>query len=94
MTMNKKMNIDVYDSYAKSNGRLMHFDVFVESGTAPQKALEYGRQWLASIRESPDSLDQSRCNFCHSEIANPEVERTIDQQGYFILQMEGCPGAV
>lgn len=85
------MKIDVYDSYARSNGRLMHFDVFVKSGTAPEQALEYGKQWLDSIRESPDSLDQSRCNFCHSEIANPEVEKTIIQQGYFILQMEGCP---
>ncbi len=89
-----KMKIDVYDSYARSNGRLMHFDVFVKSGTSAQEALGYGKQWLESIRESADSLDQSRCNFCHSEIANPEVERTINQQGYFILQMEGCPGRV
>ena len=88
------MKIDVYDSYAKSDGRLLHFDVFVQSGTSSQKALEYGKQWLKSIRESPDSLDQSRCNFCHSEIANPEVERTINQQGYFVLQMEGCPAPV
>ena len=88
------MKIDVYDSYAKSNGRLMHFDVFVEAGTTAQKALEYGKQWLESIRESPESLDQSRCNFCHSEIANPEVERMIAQQGYFILQMEGCPAPI
>ena len=73
------MKIDVYDSYAKSNGRLLHFDVFVRSGTSSQKALEYGKQWLESIRESTDSLNQSRCNFCHSEISNPEVEPIIAQ---------------
>lgn len=85
------MKIDVYDSYAHSNGRLMHFDVFVESGTSAEKALEYGRQWLASINEQAESLDHSRCNFCHSEISNPEVARTIERDGFFILQMEGCP---
>lgn len=88
------MKIDVYDSYAKSNGRTLHFDVFIEAGKPPQDALNYGKQWLESIRESPNGLDQSLCNFCHTEIANPEVERRIRSHGYFILQMEGCPGAV
>lgn len=85
------MKIDVYDSYATSNGRRMHFDVFVESGTSKDKALEYGKQWLASIGEDAEALNQSLCNFCHTEMANPEVERTIKNQGHFILQMEGCP---
>jgi len=85
------MKIDVYDSYAHSNGRLMHFDVFVETGVSASKALEYGKRWLAGIGENGDALENSRCNFCHTEAANPEVERMIKQNGYFILQMEGCP---
>ncbi len=85
------MKIDVYDSYAKSGGRLMHFDVFVPAGTANSTALQYGRQWLKSIREDSEALQQSLCNYCHSEIANPDVERMVNTDGYFILQMEGCP---
>ena len=38
------MKIDDYDSFASSNqGRLMHFDVFVESGTPAEQALAYGQ---------------------------------------------------
>ena len=85
------MKIDVYDSYAKSADRIMHFDVFVKTGTAKSVALQHGKEWLNSIGEDGHGLEQSRCNFCHSETANPEVARAIDNNGYFILQMEGCP---
>lgn len=86
------MKIDVFDSYATANdGRLMHFDVFVETGTSPDVAFEYGQQWLKSIGESPEGLKQSHCNFCHTEAANPEIAKHIEQHQYFILQMEGCP---
>lgn len=86
------MKIDVYDSYAqRADGGQMHFDVFVESGASADLALSYGRAWLASIGESGDSLNQSRCNFCHTESANPAVQTMVLQQGFFILQMEGCP---
>lgn len=89
------MNIDVYDSYAKAvDGRLMHFDVFVKSGTSPELALRYGRDWLERIGENPAGLVQSRCNFCHTEVANPEVQRAVEYEGFFILQMEGCPSSV
>lgn len=89
------MKIDVYDSFATSPTRgVMHFDVFVESGSSPELAHQYGQRWLESIGESAASLSQSRCNFCHSEMANPEVKTTIQAQRYFILQMEGCPANV
>ncbi|MEZ5492081.1 MAG: DUF2024 family protein [Gammaproteobacteria bacterium] len=89
------MEIDVYDSYAKTtDGRLLHFDVFVRSGTDPDVALRRGREWLASIDENPAGLEQSRCNFCHTEAANPEVQRAVEFEGFFILQMEGCPAPV
>lgn len=86
------MKIDVYDSYAKNEqGCVMYFDVFVKSDVPAEEALKYGQDWLESVGENAVSLDQSRCNFCHSEVANPEVARSIENQGYFILQMEGCP---
>ena len=86
------MKIDVYDSYANTtDGRLMHFDVFVETGTSADAALRFGRDWLTQIGESAEGLQQSRCNFCHSEMANPNVQQAIEDNGYYILQMEGCP---
>jgi len=89
------MEIDVYDSYAQTaDGRLMHFDVFVTSGTASSVALRHGKAWLASIGENPAGLEQARCNFCHTAVANPEVQRAVAQDGFFILQMEGCPAPV
>ena len=89
------MEIDVYDSYAKTvDGRLMHFDVFIKSGSDPDIALRRGQEWLISIGENPVGLDQSRCNFCHSEVANSDVQREVEQKGFFIFQMEGCPTPV
>ncbi|MDB2387379.1 DUF2024 family protein [Shewanella sp.] len=85
------MNIDVYDSYATTSKGLMHFDVFVESGTAEDVAFGYGQAWLKSIGENESGLEQSRCNFCHTEIANPNVKQHIEENGHFILKMEGCP---
>lgn len=86
------MKIDVYDSFATSiQGHLMHFDVFVAASTPADQALAYGQQWLVSMGEPAAGLIQSRCNFCHSEVANPDVANHIKSHGYFILQMEGCP---
>ena len=89
------MKIDVYDSYANTvDGRLVHFDVFVKSGTDPDSALRHGKEWLTSIGESPAGLKQSSCNFCHTEVANPKVQSAVEMEGFFILQMEGCPDPV
>lgn len=86
------MKIDVYDSYfTNKNGQLMHFDVFVPHNTTPQQALAFGQQWLESLAENGAELKQEKCNFCHSELANPKVAQTIATNGYFIYQMEGCP---
>lgn len=86
------MKIDVFDSYATTDDEtLMHFDIFVETGTSEKTALSYGQQWLESIGLQRDILKLSRCNFCHTEAANPEIAEHIQQHHYFILQMEGCP---
>ena len=61
------MKTDVYDSYARDGERVLHFDVLVEHGTTKEQAFDYGQKWLVEIGESPDTLKQSHCNFCHSE---------------------------
>lgn len=86
------MQADVFDSYATGrNGKLLHFDVLVPSGTSPETALAAGRAFLEGLGESPDGLQQSRCNFCHVETVPSEVETVIRTEGHFILPLDGCP---
>ncbi len=86
------MKIDVYDTYAPAGGkRLIHFDVLVEHGTKAEKAYHFAKSWLSEIGENADALEQSHCRFCHSDNAPPHMEAAIRKQGYYILQMEGCP---
>ena len=88
------MKTDVYDSYARDGERVLHFDVLVEHGTTKEQAFAYGQKWLFEIGESLETLNQSHCNFCHSENANEEVQKAIDKDGFFILQIEGCPDPI
>lgn len=84
------MNVDVYDTYAHTTGgHQLHFDVLLPSGNA-ERITEYAHEWLQSIGVSIDSITLDQCRFCHTETANPEVQRQLETNGYFILQMEGC----
>ncbi|MFQ5582777.1 MAG: DUF2024 family protein [Mariprofundaceae bacterium] len=88
------MNIHVYDTYARSkDGRTLHFDVFIAERD-DARALAAARAWLTTIGEDGDKLTQERCRFCHTQSASAEVRSVVAEQGYFILQMEGCPKPV
>lgn len=82
----------VYDTYVtKKDGRTMHFDVIVESSTAHEKAIEYGKEYLKMAGQDGQKMTQEECQFCHVQQAPSEVEQSIKQRGYFIQPMEGCP---
>lgn len=86
------MQIDVYDTYARAkNGNVIHFDVLLPKGAGQEAAIKFAGQFLETIGESADFLKQGICNFCHSEAASAEIEKSVTQSGHFILQMEGCP---
>ncbi len=81
----------VYDTYAKAkDGRLMHFDVIIPQKD-DTKAIEYAKEWLNSIGQKEVEVTTKQCQFCHSEVASPEIEKEIQQKGYYIYKMEGCP---
>ena len=85
------MEIHVYDTYVKaSDGRTMHFDVITDVKDH-QKAIEYGKEWLASIGEGDAVMTTNECQFCHSQGAPKPVEQAIHENGYFIQKMQGCP---
>lgn len=35
-------------------------------------------------------IEQSRCQFCHSEPAHPEIAAAVIGQGYCIIPLQGC----
>ncbi len=81
----------VFDTYAKTaQGKILHFDVLLAEQEAA-KALAYAKAWLASIGEGDAQLDQRNCIFCHSAETPAALQAEIDQQGYAIYKMEGCP---
>ena len=85
------MKIHVYDTHVQTTtGTYYHFDVLVSDATQ-SRAAEYAQQYLHSIGIAPNAVDQQRCDFCHSEMANPEVKKAIEANGFYILPMEGCP---
>ncbi len=87
------MKISVYDTYVKKNdGQLMHFDVFLPKQDL-ELALTYARKWLNEIGLEDVTITAEECRFCHQEIANPMVASAIQEQGYYIYEMEGCPQA-
>ncbi len=84
------MEIHVYDTYVKAkDGHIMHFDVFT-AVRDEKKAIEYAKQWLASIGEGDAVVTSKECRFCHSQGAPADVIETINKNGYFIYKMEGC----
>jgi Domain of unknown function (DUF2024) len=81
----------VYDTYVKTtNGRIMHFDVVLDEQDQA-KALYYAKEWLTSIGHPDAVVTQENCAFCHSAEAPPELRQQIDNQGYGIFKLEGCP---
>jgi hypothetical protein len=84
----------MYDTYVQTTeDELLHFDVLLPSGEG-DKATRHARDWLQSIGRNPDVITLEKCAYCHTETATPEIERQIDEYGYFILQMEGCPAPI
>lgn len=86
------MECAVYDTYVtKKDGRIMHFDVIVEANTPHEKAIEYGKEYLKSVDQGEQKMTQEECQFCHIQAAPPVVEKSIQDSGYYIQKMEGCP---
>jgi hypothetical protein len=86
------MECAVYDTYIrKKDGKTMQFDVIVEASTPHERAIEYGSQYLSIAGQTGQKMTQEECQFCHIQEAPPFVEKAIEQNGYWIQKMEGCP---
>ncbi len=89
------MRLDVFDTYVqRDDGETMHFDVLMPKGSTQESAQSKATHWLQSLGVTVANLQLESCRFCHSEDATPEIARDVETQGYFILQMEGCPSPI
>lgn len=85
------MKAAVFDTYVtKKDGSVMHFDIITKEGESFDKVVEYGQEYLKSKDQEGQELGTEECTFCHIEEATAEMELSIVNTGYFILEMQGC----
>lgn len=85
------MRVAVYDTYVvKKNGVTMHFDIIVPGDQPHEKVLQYGHEYLKRVGQEGQPLTTKECRFCHTEEASEDVEKAINESGYYIYEMEGC----
>lgn len=91
-TTTNKMEIAVWDTYVKKkDGTVMHFDILAPSALRDTTVIHaFGREYLRSKGQGGQSLTAKECRFCHVESMRPQWEALIREQGYFIIEMEGC----
>lgn len=86
------MKISVWDTYVKrADGKTMHFDILVPNTIKNEHAIyNYGQEYLSKKSFETGPLTSNECRFCHMEEAPEEIERKIQEDGYYILEMENC----
>ncbi len=85
------MKVAVWDTYvARKNNSLMHFDIIVPECTEEARVIEYGRSYLQQKRAYNQALTTKECRFCHVEQVNPKWQAAIEENGYYIYEMENC----
>ena len=85
------MKVAVWDTYVtKANNILMHFDIIVPERTGEELVLNYGRSYLQNKGYGALPLTIAECQFCHIEQVKPNWQAAIEQNGYYIYEMENC----
>ena len=87
-----KMKVAVWDTYVKrENGKIMHFDILVPDNiTDEQTIFNFGIDYLKTKSFKTGRLTSNECRLCHIEQATKEIVFSIEQKGYFIIEMENC----
>lgn len=85
------MQVSVFDTYVtKRDGNIMHFDIIVPTNTAEKLVYAFGAQYLKKKGQEGQEINSKQCQFCHVEHLQSYMEDDIRQQGYYILEMQGC----
>lgn len=86
------MQVAVWDTYVtKKDGSIMHFDIIAPDYIVDEKIIyTFGKDYLQSKNLQEQSLTAKECRFCHIEKATTEMKLSIEQKGYYIIEMENC----
>jgi Domain of unknown function (DUF2024) len=86
------MEVAVWDTYVtKQDGTIMNFDIIVLKDEKDEdKIYGYGKVYLESKSLKGSQLTINQCAFCHVEKATEEIVRTIENNGYYVLEIRGC----
>ena len=86
------MQVAVWDTYViKEDGNVMHFDIISSADVRDEDTIHsYGKKYLQTKDQQNQSLSSKECSFCHIEQATDEMIVAIQDNGYFIIEMQGC----
>jgi hypothetical protein len=86
------MKVSIWDTYVhKKDGEVMHFDIIASDSITDENIIyEMGKKYLQTKNMQDFNLSAKQCSFCHHELASEEMESSIINQGYYIVEMEGC----
>ncbi|MCB0444175.1 MAG: DUF2024 family protein [Gelidibacter sp.] len=86
------MKVSVWDTYVQRNdGKVMHFDILVPATIVEaDKVFAYGKAYLKEKPFKYGGLSAKECQFCHIEQATQEIEDSINQKGFYIIEMQNC----
>lgn len=86
------MQVAVWDTYVtKKDGIVMHFDIIAPDHIKEEEIIyTFGKDYLQSKNQENQPLTAKECSFCHIEKATDEMVLSIQQKGYFIIEMQNC----
>ena len=86
------MKVAVWDTYVKRiDGNIMHFDILVPDDLINKQTIfNFGKSYLKTKSFKTGQLTSNECRLCHIEQATEEIVSSIENKGYFIIEMENC----
>ncbi len=86
------MKIAVWDTYVdREDGKVMHFDILVPKSVTDEKTVfNYGKAYLKTKPFLTNQVSANECRLCHLEQATEDIISSIEQKGYYIIEMENC----
>jgi len=86
------MQVAVWDTYVtKKDGSVMHFDIIAPEHIKEEEIIyTFGKDYLQSKKQENQPLTAKECSFCHIENATAEMVLSIQQKGYYIIEMQNC----
>lgn len=86
------MKVAVWDTYVtKKDGSIMHFDIIAPDHIKDENIIyNFGKDYLQSKKQDSQPLTAKECTFCHIEEATQEMSSSIQQKGYYIIEMQNC----